>query len=275
MSKNVRLPAVAGTFYPADPSILTQDLNSLIDDAEKTAVHGKIVSLIVPHAGYIYSGLTAAHAYKLIEGIKFQTVVVISPSHREYFGGISIFDGTHYRTPLGDIQIDTHLRELLVTGDKIIESSLRGHGGEHAIEIQLPFLQLVQKDFKLLPIVIGDQSADNCYHLGKRLGEILKDKNVLIIASTDLSHFHESKSARKLDQIAIDKVSKFDYEGLMYDLEFEKTEACGGGPMVATLMASKFLGADSVKILHHCNSGDITGEHDSVVGYFSAVILKS
>jgi AmmeMemoRadiSam system protein B len=275
MNKSIRLPAVAGTFYPADPSTLTKDITRLLDDAEKTEVHGTIVSLIVPHAGYFYSGLTAAHAYKLIEGINFKTIVVISPSHREYFRGISIFNGTSYRTPLGDIQIDNHLRDLLVTGDKLFESSLRGHGGEHAIEVQLPFLQSVQKDFVLLPIVIGDQSADNCYHLGNRLGEVLQDRNTLIVASTDLSHFHSSQSARKLDQVAIDKVSKFDYEGLMNDLEFEKTEACGGGPMVATMIASKHLGADCVKILHECNSGDITNEHDSVVGYFSAAILKS
>lgn len=275
MNKSIRLPAVAGTFYPADPSTLSDDINRMLDDVEKTLLHGNIVSLIVPHAGYLYSGLTAAHAYKLIEGINFKTIVIISPSHREYFRGVSIFEGSSYKTPLGDIKIDNILRELLVKNDKIIESSLRGHGGEHAIEVQLPFLQIVQKDFLLLPIVIGDQRADNCYHLGNRLGEVLQNKNALIIASTDLSHFHSSQSARELDQVAIDKVSKFDYEGLMNDLEFEKAEACGGGPVVTAMMAAKSLGADYVKILHQCNSGDITGEHDSVVGYFSAAILKS
>jgi MEMO1 family protein len=275
MKSGIRQSAVAGMFYSADPEELNSDIIKMLDDAEKHKLTGELTSIIVPHAGYQYSGLTAAHAYKLIEGKQFESVIIISPSHREYFRGISIFNGTAYRTPLGDLQIDSELRDLLTSSDRIIESSLQGHGKEHAIEIQLPFLQILLKNFSLLPIVIGDQRSENCFHLGNRLTEVLKDRNVLIVASTDLSHFHSYDQARKLDQIVIDSVSRFDYKGLMKELEYEKAEACGGGPTVAAMLAAEQLGANQIDILHKCNSGDITGEHDSVVGYFSAAITKT
>ena len=272
--KDVRPHSVAGTFYPLDPRILSLDIERMLDDTEKRSLKGIITALIVPHAGYAYSGLTAAHGFKLLEGKRYDTVVVISPSHREYFRGISVFNGTTYRTPLGDVPIDAQLREEIVKGDQIIESSARGHGAEHAIEVQIPFLQKVIKDFMLLPVVVGDQRSDYCFHLGNRLAEVLENKNALIVASTDLSHFHPSAQAQKLDQIIISDVENFDYQKLMEDLEFEKAEACGGGPVVAAMSASKQLGADGVEVLHQCNSGDVTGDHESVVGYFSAAITK-
>jgi len=273
--KDVRPPAVAGMFYPLNPQTLMSDIDRMLDNTEGLSLKGIITALIVPHAGYAYSGLTAAHAYKLLEGRRYDTVVVISPSHREYFRGVSVFNGKSYSTPLGDVMVDTQLRDEIVKGDHIIESSGRGHSTEHAIEVQIPFLQKVIKDFALLPIVVGDQRSDYCFHLGDRLAEVLENKNALIVASTDLSHFHPSGQAKQLDQIIINDVANFDYQKLMEDLEYEKAEACGGGPMVSAMSASKQLGADAVDILHQCNSGDVTGDLDSVVGYFSAAIIKS
>ncbi|MBI5476987.1 MAG: AmmeMemoRadiSam system protein B [Ignavibacteriales bacterium] len=274
MNNGIRQSAVAGMFYPSDPDELRSEISKMLDDAETPQISGNIVSLIVPHAGYQYSGLTAAHAYKLLEGKKFDSVIIVSPSHREFFSGISIFSGNSYHTPLGDLKIDAGLRNLLSFGDRYIETSIQGHGKEHAIEVQLPFLQYYLKGFLFLPIVIGNQQNDICFHLGKRLAEVLKNKNALLIASTDLSHFHTYDQARKLDQIVIDLVAKFGYRKLMELLEFEKAEACGGGPMVSVMLASDLLSANRVEILHKCNSGDVTGDTESVVGYFSAAILK-
>jgi AmmeMemoRadiSam system protein B len=133
----------------------------------------------------------------------------------------------------------------------------------------------VLRQTKILPIVMGDQRREYCFHLGKRLGAMLAGKNVLLIASTDLSHYYTYEVANDLDKIIIDNMAAFDYEQLMSDLETERSEACGGGPAVAALLGAKQLGADTVQILSHCNSGDVTGDHGRVVGYLSAAILRS
>jgi len=272
---SVRLPAVAGMFYPSDPQALSDDIDQLLKEVTSPKLVGKIVALIVPHAGYQYSGFTAANGYKLLQTHKFETVVIVSPSHREYFQGISVYDGSAYRTPLGNLMIDVAVREELIRGDSVIKESSVGHTREHAVEVHLPFLQKTIGDTTIVPIVMGDQKREFCFHLGEKLGDVLKSKNALIIASTDLSHYYPYEQAQLLDKIVIDDVAKFDYERLMENLESERTEACGGGPTVAVLVAAKKLGADSVTILHKCNSGDVTGDHCGVVGYLSAVVTKT
>lgn len=271
---SVRPPAVAGLFYPGDPSELGKAVDELLSQARPAPLDHNLVALISPHAGYVYSGFTAANGYKLLEGKRFTTVVIVSPSHREYFDGISVYGGTAYRTPLGDVPIDEELREALVRDDKVIAESSAGHREEHALEVQLPFLQKVLRDFKILPIVIGDQRREHCFHLGEKLGTILRGRQVLLIASTDLSHYYPYDVANSLDGIVIDHVRRFDYEQLMEDLETHRAEACGGGPVVATLLAAREMGANDVHILHHCNSGDVTGDRRAVVGYLSAAVVK-
>ena len=270
----VRQPAVAGMFYTANPKALGREINQMLEEAIAPQISGSLVALIVPHAGYTYSGATAAHAYKLLQNNPVQTVIVISPSHREYFKGISVFNGDAYRTPLGNITLDSTLINDLMKDENIIELSDRGHLAEHAIEVQLPFLQKVLGDFKLVPVIMGDQNRELCYHLGKKLAKVLKGKSALIVASSDLSHYHTADEADALDKITIDDLIKFDQEQLARDIENARTEACGGGPIIAALSAAKILGANHVEILHHCNSGNITGERDAVVGYLSAAITR-
>lgn len=274
-SSTIRQPAVAGMFYPAKAQSLNNAIDLLIAEAPSSSREEMIVALISPHAGYEYSGFTAAHGFTLLKNCTFDTVVVVSPSHREYFDGISVYDGSAYPTPLGDVLIDESLRRDLLAGESIITASAAGHGKEHALEVQLPFLQRLMKEFSLLPIVMGDQRREYCFHLGKKLASILKDKNALLIASTDLSHHYPYEAARKLDKVIIEDISKFDYEELMNDLEHERAKACGGGPTVAVLLAAKRLGANRIRVLHQCNSGDVTGDRKSVVGYLSAVALRA
>jgi AmmeMemoRadiSam system protein B len=272
---SVREPAVAGMFYPFERSVLERELDGMLKHTEVKRLDGELRGLISPHAGYVYSGSTAAMGYKLLEGKSFDTVVIVSPSHREYFHGISVFSGSAYRTPLGEIAVDKELRSAIVEERGSIMASVAGHREEHAIEVQLPFLQRVLSHFKILPIVMGDQRRELCDHLGERLAAVLKGRKVLLVASTDLSHYYPYEVARKLDSIILDRVGQFDEESLLEDLETKRAEACGGGPMVAVLRAAKKLGADKVEVLRYCNSGDVTGDKDGVVGYLSAAVLRS
>jgi AmmeMemoRadiSam system protein B len=200
--------------------------------------------------------------------------VVISPSHYEYFRGVSVFNGSSYQTPLGTIQIDQDLREELKDYNSIIEFSKRGHGREHALEVQLPFLQLVLDEFKLLPIVIGDQSKEFVFPLAEILAEVLKNKNALLVASSDLSHYFSHDLANSLDSRVELLISSFDEDTLFDELESEKAQACGGGPIVTVMKATKLLGANKSKVLYRNDSSEASGDKHQVVGYLSAVFYK-
>ncbi len=227
-------------------------------------------AIVAPHAGYVYSGKTAAHAYNLLIGKKFKTVVIISPSHSEYFPGISIFEGDAYETPLGLLKVDKEFREKLVTNDNVIFKGYEGHRREHALEVQLPFLQSVLKDFKIVPIVMGDQSKRNIDTLAKKLAEV-SDDETLIVASSDLSHFYSKSQADKLDSVVEKRVREFDFESLQFDLENHTCEACGGGPIVALMKAANLKNIRHSMVLSRTDSGDVTGDNSEVVGYLSAV----
>jgi hypothetical protein len=258
-------------FYPQHPETIRRDVEDMLARVEQKPVSGRVRGLISPHAGYMYSGYTAAHGFAQLRASSCSVVAVVSPSHREYFDGISIYEGDGYSTPFGEVEVDAELRAKLLEHCPHLRMSEVGHRDEHAIEVQLPFLQLVLPEFRFLPIVLGDQKREYCFELGKALSAVLPGEEFLLIASTDLSHYHASDLANKLDSIFIRDVHKFDYERLMSDLESGKTEACGGGPTVAVMVALHGMGITKMEVLHHCNSGDVTGDTDKVVGYLSAV----
>lgn len=271
----VRPPSVAGLFYPGDKTELRKTCLKLLEDARRdigAPLVGKLFGIIAPHAGYQYSGYTAAHGFSLLKPNEFEDVVVISPSHREYFEGISVFSGKAYSTPLGDVEVDGSLRDsfLETAGECAIESRA-GHQAEHALEVQLPFLQLALGSFRLLPVVMGDQKRSYCQILGKVLADLAARKNVLIVASSDLSHYYDYDTANKLDGVCMEDVSQLDPDKLMDDLEGRRCEACGGGSISSLLYAAKNKGGLESEILHHCNSGDTTGDKSGVVGYLSAI----
>jgi len=270
-ARDVREPAVAGLFYPGNSETLRRDLESLFRKAKAPSHSGVVRGIIAPHAGYMYSGFTAARGYARLAGARYDTVVVVSPSHREFFEGVSVYPGSAYATPLGTVPIHAGLRDKLIKECPIVVASEVGHGEEHAIEVHLPFLQNILPPFQLLPIVMGHQSREVCFTLGSALGSILMGENALLVASTDLSHFHPSTVANHLDDIVIEDLKHFDGNGLMDDLDAGKCEACGGGPTVAVMTALKALGVAAMEVVHHCNSGDVTGDTGSVVGYVAAV----
>ncbi len=273
--EHVRKAAVADQFYPAEPSRLTKQINNYLDQAPKTELAGEIVALISPHAGYVYSGQVAAYAYKLLEGLKFEAVVVIAPSHYSPFKGASVYHKGGYELPLGVVPVHEELASEIMDKADIIDFHPQAHSREHSLEVQLPFLQTVLGDFKLVPIVMGSQDMATCRTLAKAIADSIKGRRVLIVASSDLSHFHDYDSALKLDNTVQERVAGFDPEGLAQDSAQGKNEACGGGPIITALLAARLLGADHTKVLKYANSGDVTGDMSRVVGYMSAVAYKS
>jgi len=274
--EEIREPVVAGTWYPGQPDILSGDVKRYLENAKKVEVGGKIVALISPHAGYPYSGQVAAHAYKLIEGKAFDSVVVIAPSHYVPFKGVSLYDRGGFRTPLGVVAVDVELSKKMMEKRKEIQFFPAAHGQEHSLEIQLPFLQVVLKTFKLVPIVMEpDWSWETCQYLATAIAETVKGKNVLLIASSDLSHFHSYDKAVELDRIVLNHIERFDPEGLNRDLKQGRCEACGGGPIISIMLAAKALGANKGKVLKYLNSGDVTGDRSRVVGYAAGLFYKT
>jgi AmmeMemoRadiSam system protein B/AmmeMemoRadiSam system protein A len=275
---NIRKPAVAGLFYPGNSVELSKTIAGFYAEVEKTPLGGPPMGLIVPHAGYPYSGRTAAKAYKVLVGEQFDTVVVVSPSHTVFFKGSSVYDGDGYQTPLGVVEIDKALSKKIATTNPSVYLSKMGHAsggtrGEHALEVQLPFLQIVLGKFKLVAIVMGDQEEDSINTLGESLAAGLEGTNTLLVASSDLSHFHSEKEARKLDYAVQEAVEKYDPSLLVETLESHRGEACGGGPMAAIMMATQRLGGREVKFIDYSTSGETTGDFDEVVGYLAAAVV--
>ena len=266
----IRPAQVAGYFYPSNPDKLKKEIGLLLDVTKPKEKFEKIFGIVSPHAGYIYSGKTAAHAYNLLVGKNYKRVVIISPSHTEYFHGISLFEGDAYETPLGFLNVDKEFRDKLVTDDGLIFKGYEGHGREHALEVQLPFLQTVLKNFKIIPVVMGDQSKKIVDALAKKIAETA-DNETLIVASSDMSHFYNKSQADKLDSVVEKRVREFDYDNLQIDLETHTCEACGGGPIVALMKAAKLRNVRNSMVLNRSDSGDVTGDNSEVVGYLSAV----
>lgn len=268
-----RRPAVAGYFYPAQARTLTSDLERMFKDTPSTTLQGTLIGFVAPHAGYVYSGKVAATAYQHIQGQFFDVVAVISPSHRDPFGGVSVYPGD-YATPLGVVQVDLPLVETISRSYSFIKKTVLGHRDEHALEVQLPFLQYALESFRLLPLVMGSQDWETCQALGDALGKVCAGRKSLIIASSDLSHYYSQSSARELDQQAMEAVSRYDERGLYEAILSGRCEACGAGPIIATMIAARKLGANRAHILQYQTSGDVSGDYDQVVGYMAAAFTS-
>lgn len=273
MTGPIRKSVIAGSWYPGNPKTLKQDIAHYIEDAPIPEIAGKPSAIISPHAGYLYSGPVAAYAYKTISGLEYSTVVVISPSHRAYFPFVSVWPEGGFETPLGTIDVDEPLCRKLLQSTQIFKDDMRVHTAEHALEIQLPFLQSVLGSFKLCPLIMGQQDYPLCESLAEALArEIDNPGDVLVVASSDLSHFHSSKKAESMDSKIAGRIEDFDVAGLSSDLEGSESEACGGGPIMAALLYAQETGRMRARVLRYAHSGHITGDNASVVGYLAAVI---
>ncbi len=266
-----RRSVIAGSWYPGTAAGLTSTIEEYLAQVDQSAIEGELYGLISPHAGYVYSGQVAAYAYKQLEGKKYDTVAVISPSHRMYIPGYGFTAARYYETPLGKVELD--VVSLTALDDAVSLTALQGDS-EHSLEIQLPFLQHMLGEFKLLPVMMGEQSLSSCQKLANGLVQVLQGKNALLVASTDLSHFHSYSAAQQLDNYVLEHIAAYDPAGLMSDLKMGKCEACGGAPVTTVMLAAQQLGANKAKILKYANSGDVTGDHSQVVGYAAGAIYS-
>jgi len=265
----------AGSFYPSDPVKLAHAIEKMLNEATADSDAGQIVGLVSPHAGYMYSGGCAAFAYRAVQGRKYDIVVVIAPSHQTFFDSASVFNGGAYETPLGVIFVDMELAKEIGNVHPKVALSATGHIGgrapEHALEVQLPFLQVALGDFALVPIVMGSQEQDVVAGLGEVLAAKLAGKNALIVASSDLSHYYQATQAEKMDSGVIDSIEKYDWR-LLYDrVASGAAQACGAGPIMSCMYAAKRLGANRAQVVQYTHSGLVTGDNTEVVGYLSAI----
>jgi hypothetical protein len=274
----VRKAAWSGQFYPASPAELSRAIAAMFAQAPKPDIPGDIVGLVSPHAGYMYSGQIAANTYKALQGLQYDTVIIVSPSHTKYFGGVSIYNGGAYETPLGSVATDVQAAKRLVRiAPNTIYFSNMGHTGgaqaEHALEVQLPFLQIVLGSFRLVALVMGEQ--DQWRTLGDALAGAASESRTLLVASSDLSHYYSASVAARLDGAVQSAVESFDPSGLAHVFETGKGEACGAGPILACMHAARKLGADQAVVAGYNHSGAVTGDDSGVVGYLGALFVRT
>jgi MEMO1 family protein len=266
---HVRRAAVAGSWYPADPEVLAREVDRYLAGAEAPP-NGEPLAIIAPHAGLMYSGPIAAHAYKLLHGRDIEVAVLVGPSHYVGFEGVAIYERGAFDTPFGRISIAEQCAASIATGSPLIAPHPTAHGREHSLEMQLPFLMRVLPNIEIVPLVMGYQRAETAYALGDAIAAGVKGRRAVLVASTDLSHYQNASTAAALDARVIQHVKRFDSDGLMSLLETSPQHACGGGPTVAVMRAAKALGAADARVLKYGDSGDVSGDKDAVVGYLAA-----
>jgi AmmeMemoRadiSam system protein B/AmmeMemoRadiSam system protein A len=272
MSNDKREPVVAGQFYPADSSSLKAMLQELFSQAKSQPPSERIVGIVAPHAGYAYSGATAAKAYKNLEGKHYDTVILIGPSHHVRFDGISVYRSGVWGTPLGSVPVDEAFANDLIDADELIDYFPQAHTQEHSLEVQIPFLQTVLSNFKIVPIVIGHQIPEICERLAEAIVSLSHDRKILLIASTDLYHGYSYKECYSSDSLVLETVGKFDIEGFRDLYVSKENVGCGAGPTYSVMLASKALGARNSILLEHTTSGDVTGNKSGyIVGYASFI----
>ncbi len=278
-SEQVRAAGVAGSFYPADAAELGTMVDGFLANAAVAEQKGQVIALIAPHAGYPFSGGVAGHGYALLKGRPTHRVVVIAPSHYAAFSFTSVFDGDAYVTPLGKVPVDKEFARKLTRLNSEIKLSSQGHirtaeGSEHAVEVQLPFLQRTIGDFQLVPIVMGDHSYPASRALGVALAELVRGTDTLIVASSDLSHYHPYDQAVSMDGKTLNAIGEWDYLTASDNFEARIWEACGGAPIVAAMIAAERLGATNARVIKYANSGDVNGDRGRVVGYSAVAVMK-
>ena len=275
----VRPSPIAGSWYEGNPKALARIVDQYLDQAELPELPGEVIAIIAPHAGHKYSGPVAGYAFAPLRVRSFDLVAVLSPMHQPTYESLLTTAHQAYATPLGQVPVD---QDAVADLDARLQSLLGkglapvAYDQEHSLEIELPFLQrTLPGGFKLLPVMVRSQSAKVSEALGVSLAETLRGRNALVVASTDLSHFYTQKEALAFDTEMLRRIESFSPQDVFCAEKEAQGFACGLGALTAVLWAAKALGADTVKVLRHATSGDVTGDYSSVVGYGAAVILKT
>ncbi len=281
----VRKPAVAGQYYPDDAEQLSTMVDTFLTQAQEVgAERPEPIAIIVPHAGYIFSGQVAAYAFKQIEGVDYEAIVVVGTNHTTPgFDRVYVYAEGAFETPLGLVPVDTELAQALIAADERIVFDREVHRDEHSIEVELPFLQTLCPGRAIVPIIVGEPSAENCQALSEALAAELSGKKTLIVASSDLSHYPSYDDACRVDMATLAAIETMDPQRLTETISQCMSEGipnlhtlcCGEGPIRVAMMAAKKLGANQAAVLKYANSGDTPfGDRDQVVGYGAVMLWK-
>jgi MEMO1 family protein len=272
----VRAAAVAGTWYPGTAGALAREVDGYLEAAAE-GPEGRVTAVVAPHAGMMFSGPVAAYAYKAAVRTGYDQVVLVGPSHFVGFAGVAVYPDGAFDTPLGPAAIDSDLAALIARAS-VVRAMPSAHAREHSLEMQLPFVRRLMPDVTIVPLLMGYQTRDTIVDLAAALADALGGRRSLLVASTDLSHYFDARTAASLDGRVQERVAAFDPEGLLEILEeYPEDErgryvACGAGPMVAVLMAARELGARDARVLRYAHSGEVSGDYEGVVGYMAAAV---
>ncbi len=274
----VKKPVFAGSFYPGDRSALAGTINGYLKETEskKERISAPVFGIIAPHAGYQYSGRVAAYAYNQIKGKPYTTVILMGPTHRVPLKGAAIYPSGSWETPLGRVQIDHDTAKRLAEKSAFIKNYPIAFEREHSLEVQVPFLQQALKDFKIVPIVMGMMEREDYGALTVALCELLQKHagRVLIVASSDMSHFHSYREANRMDNLTLQEIGDLDIDRLAAGLEKGDYELCGSQAVLTLMMVARRINGEA-KVLHYANSGDVTDDRNRVVGYGAAAFSLS
>ncbi len=279
----VRRPCVAGAFYPADPDNLRRAIEDCFKHRlgpgrlpEPKSVERSIISVVCPHAGYMYSGPVAAHSYyHLAVETKPRSVVVIGPNHTGLGSPVAMMSRGAWETPLGEVEIDEGLADAIFKASDLIDIDEWAHVREHSIEVQLPFLQYIfGSDVRFVPLCMRFQDLDSSMEVGRAVAEAVRGTDTVVVASTDLTHQEPQDSANRKDRMVIDSILSMDEAALQKRVRANRISMCGYGPVSAVIIASKMLDAARAELLAYHTSGDVTGEYSAVVGYAAAKITR-
>lgn len=272
----VKEPSVAGLFYPDDKEKLRETVDEFLSKAENRPVDGRLVALISPHAGYVYSGSVAAYTYNHLKNEDIETVILIGPSHKNAFNGVSVFEKGKWRTPLGQVKIDHDMARMLLNKEADVTYYPEAFEKEHSLEVQVPFIQRISEKIKIVPVLIGTPTQKSYRFLTSKLTEILREnRKAIIIASTDFSHYHDYKTAMGKDGLTIDGIERMSVEDVQKYLMSRKGEMCGSNPVLYTMTVARNLGATNGVLYKYANSGDVTGDMNRVVGYAAMGLYRT
>jgi len=266
----IRKPAVSGYFYPGDKTKLIEEIKKYVPlETEKIATIGAIC----PHAGYMYSGKTAGLVYSKI--VPPDTAIIIGPNHHGYGEPYAIDSCDVWQTPIGNVEIDREIRDGLIEKSRYLQIDSIAHRAEHSIEVQVPFLQFINPEIKIVPIVLSSyHDANPWYEIGYTIGLVVQEykKRIVIIASSDFTHYEEAKQAEKKDKLAIDAICKLDADTFLDNVSEYDMSICGFAPIVSVITASRVLGAKKGNLVQYTNSGEVSGDFEQVVGYAGILI---
>ena len=276
---SIRPAAVAGSWYPGSRGALARDVDAHLSAVDPLDVipRGDLTAVMAPHAGLMFSGPVGAYAYKAAaSAAPFDAAILVGPSHFVAFDGVALYPSGAFDSPLGPAPIDERLGEELLAASPIVEARPQPHRREHSLEMQLPFIRRLMPDLRIVPLLMGYQTADTIRALAEALARVAPGRRILLVASTDLSHYFDAHTAESLDRRVQDAVAAFDPEALLRTFEqYPEGErgrfvACGGGPAIAVMLAARERGAQHGRVLKYMHSGQISGDMSGVVGYLAA-----